>query len=72
MFKKADYDSKENIKNKYFSTSDYNKFTNNILDAKITLKMLVNESGFNENIKILATKEVIKNSKRGRIKSRER
>ena len=72
MFKKADYDSKENIKNKSFSTSDYNKFTNNILDAKITLKMLVNESGFNENIKILATKEVIKNSKRGRINSRER
>ena len=34
--------------------------------------MLVNESGFNENIKVLATKEVIKNSKRGRIKSRER
>ena len=35
-------------------------FTNNILDSKITEKKLLNESGFNEKIKTLATKEEIK------------
>ena len=37
LIKKIDYD--ENIKDiegKYFTTPDYNKFTNNILDVKIT------------------------------------
>ena len=29
---------------KYFTTSDYNKFMSNILDAKITQEKLVNES----------------------------
>ena len=42
-----------------------------ILDAKITAKKLVNESGLNEKIKMLATKEKHKiNSNKGRIKSR--
>ena len=38
LVKKADYD--KNIRNgkKYFTTSDYNKFTNKILDSKITEK----------------------------------
>ena len=59
--KKADYDAEiKDIKDKYFTTSDYNKFTNNILDAKITAKRLVNESGWNEKIKALVTKEEIK------------
>ena len=40
---------------KYFTT-DYNKFTNNTLDAKIT-KKLANESGLNEKIKALAPKQ---------------
>ena len=32
----TDYDSKiSDIEGKYFTTSDYNKFTNDILDAKI-------------------------------------
>ena len=36
LIKKAGYDTKPlNIDSKYFTTSDYNKFTNNILDAKI-------------------------------------
>ena len=48
------------MKNKYFTTSDYNKFTSNTLDAKITQKKLVNESDLNEKIKTLATKEEIK------------
>ena len=43
------------------TTSDYSKFTNNILDVKITAKNLVNESGLNGIIKTLASKEEIKN-----------
>ena len=39
------------IESKYFTTSDYNKFMNNILDAKIKNKKLVNKSvsGFIDN-----------------------
>ena len=57
LVKKADYDAKiSEIENKYFTTSDYNKFTsNNTLDAKIT-KKFVDEFDLNENIKTLATK----------------
>ena len=76
LVEKADYDVEINlflqhnllfyllkdIKNKYFTISDYNKFTKNILDAKITVKKLVNESGLNGKIKTLATKEDIKKS----------
>ena len=37
--KKSDDDVEvKDTKNKYFTASDYNKFTNNILDAKITAK----------------------------------
>ena len=58
--KKADYDVKiSEIESKYFTTSDYNKFTSNTLDAKIT-KKIVHESDLNETIKTLATKEEIK------------
>ena len=61
LVKKAYYDAEiKDIKDKYFTTSDYNKFTNNILDAKITAKKLVNESGLNVKIKTLATKEEMK------------
>ena len=61
LVKKVDYDSEiKDIKNKYFTTSDYNKFTSTILDEKITAKNLVNEFGLNEKIKILITKEEIK------------
>ena len=50
---------------KHFTTSDYNKLTNDIRYAKVTEKKLVNESDFsefinnsylNEKIKTLATK----------------
>ena len=48
------------MEKKYFTTFDFNKFTNNILDSKITEQKLVNKSGLNEKIKTLATKEEIK------------
>ena len=48
------------IEKKYFTTSDYNKLANNILDTKITAKKLVNESGLDEKLKTLPTKEEIK------------
>ena len=39
LVKKADYNEKiEDIEMKYFTTSNYNKFTDNILDAKIAEK----------------------------------
>ena len=68
------YDAEiKDIKDKYFTTFDYNKFTNNTLNTKITAKMLVHESGLNEKRKTLATKEEIKKiSNKGRIKSRAR
>ena len=50
------------MEKKYFTTSDYNQFTSNTLDAKITKKKLVNESDLNEKIKTLGTKEEIKTS----------
>ena len=40
---------------KYFTASDYNKLTSNILDAKITQKKLLNESGLDEKIRTLST-----------------
>ena len=48
------------MEKKYLTTSDYNKFMSNTLDAKITQKKLVNESDLNEKIKILATKVELK------------
>ena len=36
---------------KYFTTSDYNNFTSNILDTKTTQQKLVNESDLNEKTK---------------------
>ena len=51
IVKKAHYYAEmKDIKNKYFTTSHYKKFTSNILDAKITAKKLVNESGLTEKI----------------------
>ena len=44
VLKKADYDAQiKDIKDKYFTTSDYDKFMNNILDEKIIAKMLVKD-----------------------------
>ena len=70
LVKKADYNEKiKDVESKYFTPSDYNKFANNILDAKIKIKEIVNESDIsefiksadlNENIKTLATKAELK------------
>ena len=35
--------------NKYFTTSDYNKFTRNKLDAKITQKTFIGQSYYNND-----------------------
>ena len=37
----------KDIKNKFFTTSDSNKFTNNMFDEKITRAKSVNESSLN-------------------------
>ena len=68
--KKADYDSKvTDIKEKYFTTAVYNKFTSNILDTKIKQKKLLNESNvsnlvndsdLNTKLATLATKAELK------------
>ena len=51
LVRTADYDAKIlEMGNKYFTTSDYNKFTSTTLDAKIMQKQLVNESDLNEKI----------------------
>ena len=39
------------IEEKYFTTSDYNKFTNDIVNAKIKEKDLVNESNISNLVK---------------------
>ena len=73
--KKTDYDAEiRDIKDKYFTTSDYEKFTNNMPDVSITAKKLVNESGLSEKKKkASATKEKIKKiSSKGRIESTAR
>ena len=75
LVRKADYGAKisemEN-KYKYFTTSDYNKLTCNILDTKITQLKLVNESGLNEKIETLATKEKMKTlAKKTELKAKQ-
>ena len=57
--KKKNYDAEiKYIKDKYFTTFDYNNFMNNILDEKITTKKVVNESILNG--KITTTKAELK------------
>ena len=70
LVKKADYHAEiKDIENKYFTTSDFNEFTNNVLDAKITAKQIVNESGLNGKIKALAIKVEIKKSQQKQDKT---
>ena len=60
LVKNADYDAKiSEMEKKYFTTSEYNKFTSNTFDAKLTQKKLVNEYNLNEKITTLAAKEEI-------------
>ena len=61
LVKKANQHAQiKDIKDRYFTTSDYNNFKNNILDEKMTAKNLVNDSVSNEKLKRLAAKEEIK------------
>ena len=48
----------------YFTTYDYNKFTSNIFDERMTVKKLGNGFGLNEKIKKIASKEEIKNQEK--------
>ena len=51
--KKLDYDQKvKEIKSKYFTTSDYKKFTNQIIDNKIKerVKKLVKKSDISRSM----------------------
>ena len=47
----SDYAEISDIEGKYFTTSDYNKFTSEILDAKIKQKELVNKSDISNLVK---------------------
>ena len=55
MVKKADYDVKiTDIKGKYFTATDYNKFTSEILDTNIkqtNKQKIVNESNISKLVK---------------------
>ena len=49
--KKIDYDAKiKEIEGKYFTTTDYNKFTSDILDVKIKQKDSVNKSNSDKKL----------------------
>ena len=71
LFKKTDYNSKvSDIEDKYFTASDYNKFTKEILDTKLLKKSrlvdkydicnLVKISDLNTKLARLATKAELK------------
>ena len=52
LVKKTDYDAKiSEMEGKQFTNSDYNKFTNDILDAKIKQKELLNKSDISNFVK---------------------
>ena len=68
--RKSDYDEEIlDIKSKYFTASDYSKFTNGKLDLKIKQKQLadksdiagfINNSDLNKKVATLATKAELK------------
>ena len=52
LVKKTDYDAKiSEMEGKQFTNSDYNKFTNDIFDAKIKQKELLNKSDISNFVK---------------------
>ena len=67
LVKKTDYDAKiSKFEGKYFTSSDYNKFASDILDAKIKQKELANKSDISNLVKnsdLLATKAELKAKK---------
>ena len=64
LVKKTNYDAKiSKFEGKYFTSSDYNKFASDILDAKIKQKELANKSDISNLVKnsdLLATKAELK------------
>ena len=57
LVKKTNYDSKIwDIDKKYLTTSDYNKFTKEILDGQCDISSLVKNSDFNTKLSTLANK----------------
>ena len=68
---KTDYDDQKDIESKYFMTYDYNKFTNDIIDAIMKNKELVNTSAISEFTNCFNLDKDINTSKK-RIKSRTR
>ena len=52
VVKKTDYYAKKDIERKYFTTIDYYKFASDIIDGRIKLKKLVNESNISDHVKI--------------------
>ena len=64
LVKKTDYDARiSKFEGKYFTSSDYNKFASDILDAKIKQKELANKSDISNLVKnsdLLATKAELK------------
>ena len=74
LVKKTDYDAKTlDIKSKYFTTADYNRFTNEKVDLKIKQKQIVSKSdisGFIDNSilnKRVATIATKLNAEQGKI-----
>ena len=58
---------------KYFTNSDYNRFTNDILDTKVTENKLIDEYDLDEKIKNISNKRRNRNiSNKSRIKIRTR
>ena len=68
-----DYDAKiSDIESKYFTTSDYNKFTNEIIDNKIKEKELVKKcdiSGFRNNS--VLNKEITTPATKAELKAKQ-
>ena len=61
---------KKDIEGKYFTTTDYYKFASDIIDVRIKLKKLVNESNISDHVKISNLSKSLESlAKKNRIKS---
>ena len=64
LVKEKYYDAKiSNVERTYFNTSHYNKFTSEILDAKIKQNLIFQNSDLNTKLKTLTTKTELKADK---------
>ena len=73
LVKQTHYEVKiSNIKSKYFITSSYNKFKDNILDAKVKNKKLVHESDISGFIKnFYLDKKIQKSAAKAELKTEQ-